>query len=435
MQQKVPQQGKPVNTRTQLPARPTTSSATTQQPAISAATLVLPLRLFLAISFLAAGIDKLTDPEFFNSSAIGYIGNQLNGYAHGSPLGGFLSSVAVPNATLFGAVVLVGELAIGLGTLVGLFSRTAAFFGMLLSLVLWLTASWQVTPFFLGSDLPYAIGWLTLFLAGAHPVWSLDGWLARRRLEQLPPATRKSITRAQAANGAADSGKDWSGAPLPAANSPLARRDFVTVVGAAVFAGAVTSLAWGKTLHDKMEGSEAGSGNVASGNPSATGPQPASATTAPADSNTTTAPQATSTPVTAAGQGSASTAPATQAPATQAPAPAQTTAAAPAVQGTVVGKLSNLPVGAGQKFTTPDSGDPAILIHEKDGSVKAFSTICTHEGCEVEYVQASNALLCPCHGAAFDATNGSVLRRPARRPLQSYKVQVDGSGNIVYVQQ
>ena len=150
--------------------RPLTNNWPEPQPKssernISVATLLLPLRLFLGISFIAAGWDKLSDPTFFDTSAPGYIGNQLAGFASQSPLGGFLTAVAVPNATLFGAMVLAGELAIGFGTLLGLFSRTAAIFGCILSLTLWLTASWQVTPFFFGSDLPYAIGWLTLALA------------------------------------------------------------------------------------------------------------------------------------------------------------------------------------------------------------------------------------------------------------------------------
>src|SRR3954449_7660350 len=87
------------------------------RPVLAASTAVLPARLFLGIIFLYAGIDKLTDPQFFNPASPGYIGNQLAGFATISPIGGFLTSVAVPNATLFGWLSALGEVAIGLGTL------------------------------------------------------------------------------------------------------------------------------------------------------------------------------------------------------------------------------------------------------------------------------------------------------------------------------
>ena len=38
--------------------------------------VLLPLRLFLGITFLYAGIQKLTDPQFFNPSATGFIGKR-----------------------------------------------------------------------------------------------------------------------------------------------------------------------------------------------------------------------------------------------------------------------------------------------------------------------------------------------------------------------
>ena len=444
------------------PVKPNVTVAhTAPKSALAAHTAVLPLRLFLAISFLAAGWDKLSDPQFFDSSAGGYIGSQLSGYANSSPLGGFLNSVAVPNATLFGWLVLVGELAIGLGTLVGLFSRTAAFFGLILSLTLWLTASWGVSPFFLGSDLPYAMGWLILLLAGAHPIYSLDGqwhkkWRSKNGLTRL---SRPGVVDTA---GVADSGTNQ---PIPAAilipTRLMARRRFIAVAGATIFAGGVTSLAWAKSLHDKTEGGTApeaaanpttaapttspnlvaaptNGGTATAASPAAT--TPSVGTTAPATSGaanaTTSASVATSndaaaTTIVPATTSASAVATTTVAPATSA---AATTTVVPAIKGTVLAKLSSIAVGNAQKFTVPGSGQAAILIHEQDGSVKAFSTVCTHDGCAVSFVASSQALVCPCHGARFDITNGSATRGPARNPLTSYKVQVDGSGNIVYVQ-
>ena len=47
-----------------------------------------------------------------------------------------------------------------------------------MALLFWLTASWPTHPYFLGADLPYAAGWLTLALAGDGGAWTLERWLA-----------------------------------------------------------------------------------------------------------------------------------------------------------------------------------------------------------------------------------------------------------------
>lgn len=417
------------------------------QKGLSAASVLLPLRLFLGVSFIAAGLDKLTDKDFLDPTAITYIGNQLAAFSKQSPIGSFLTSVAVPNATIFGALVMAGELAIGLGTLVGLFSRTAAFFGFLLSMTLWLTATWEVAPFFLGSDLPYAIGWLTLALAGAHPIFSLDGqirkWLAQRKqdtavLVQGAPADSGIYAIDAAALNLND----------PADQPTLARRRFITVAGATVLVGAVSGLAWKNSLDSKSQAAQSSAG----GGQASSAIETPGPTTAPATSIPTTAPAVATTTAPAANP--TANAPTTTAATTSQPATAPatatnkpTTAAAPATtqaatkapttvataKGPVLAALSSIAVGDAKAFTTPDTKQPAYLVHLADGSVKAFSAICTHEGCEVSYSKSNQLFVCPCHGAQFDATSGAAVRRPARTALKSYKVQVD-NGNIIYVQ-
>lgn len=135
---------------------------------------ILPLRLFLGMTFVYAGIAKLTDPQFFSPSAPGYIGAQMNGFVHaGSPLSWMIVHVALPQATLFGASIALAELLIGISALLGLLSRPGALGGLSISMTFYLTASWTVHPYFLGADLPYAMGWLTLLLAGPGR-YSLD---------------------------------------------------------------------------------------------------------------------------------------------------------------------------------------------------------------------------------------------------------------------
>ena len=151
--------------------------------------VLVPLRLFLGVTFVYAGIQKLTDAQYFNPAARGYIGRQITGFATGSPLHDFLLNVALPHAALFGALVAYGELAIGLGVLLGLLLRPATFFGLLLNLVFFLSADWRVYPYFYGSDLVYLFGWLTLLLAGPanQVVPALDTWLALRLVARAEP--------------------------------------------------------------------------------------------------------------------------------------------------------------------------------------------------------------------------------------------------------
>ena len=84
---------------------------------------ILPLRFFLGITFVYAGLDKVTSSTFFNpNGGPQYIGNQLQFAASNSALlGGLLSNVAVPNAVFFGWFIALAEIWIGLATIVGVF--------------------------------------------------------------------------------------------------------------------------------------------------------------------------------------------------------------------------------------------------------------------------------------------------------------------------
>ncbi|HUK74928.1 MAG TPA: Rieske (2Fe-2S) protein [Nitrososphaerales archaeon] len=55
-----------------------------------------------------------------------------------------------------------------------------------------------------------------------------------------------------------------------------------------------------------------------------------------------------------------------------------------------------------------------------NGEWEAFSAASTHRVCTLEF--ASSELYCPCHGATFSATDGSVTRGPAQVTLREYGV-------------
>ncbi|MFD5326413.1 DoxX family protein [Streptomyces sp. NPDC127092] len=140
---------------------------------------LVPLRIFLGVTFIYAGLDKLTDSSFLADTGPESIGEVMRGVRDTSALPA-LVDLALKSPVGFGYAIALGELTVGLGTLFGLFARVAALGGALISLSLWLTVSWQVNPYYLGNDLAYLMSWLPLLLAGA-PVLSLDALLADRR--------------------------------------------------------------------------------------------------------------------------------------------------------------------------------------------------------------------------------------------------------------
>jgi nitrite reductase/ring-hydroxylating ferredoxin subunit len=86
-------------------------------------------------------------------------------------------------------------------------------------------------------------------------------------------------------------------------------------------------------------------------------------------------------------------------------------------------------VAPGSAFKFKDSGNPAVLVHLKNGHFVAFSAVCTHQGCTVAY--QGGQLACPCHGSVFDPARGAeVVAGPAPRPLPEIPVKVEG-GEIV----
>jgi thiosulfate dehydrogenase (quinone) large subunit len=151
---------RPQSPRTTQPARPA------QQTDKRRAYATLPLRLFLGVTFAYAGLQKISDPGFLQPGSSTYIGAQLQGFAAHSPIGFLIQLLALPVPQLAGIGVIAAELVIGVLVILGLATRWAAAAGALLSFVLFLTASWTVQPYFLGSDSIYTVAWITLMLVG-----------------------------------------------------------------------------------------------------------------------------------------------------------------------------------------------------------------------------------------------------------------------------
>ena len=72
---------------------------------------------------------------------------------------------------------------------------------------------------------------------------------------------------------------------------------------------------------------------------------------------------------------------------------------------------------------TVTSGPVLFVILNNNGKVKAFSKICTHLGCEVEWHAQKKEFFCPCHEGFFNA-DGKNIKGPPPRPLNEFKVTV-----------
>lgn len=121
------------------------------------------LRLWLGGTWLYAGLQKAFDAGFFDKASATYIGVQISNFSQNSPVG-FILKHLIEHAEVVGWLVLITELAIGIAVLSGVALQLAALGGALVSLGLWLSASWTVYPYFLGSDSAYFVMWVALLL-------------------------------------------------------------------------------------------------------------------------------------------------------------------------------------------------------------------------------------------------------------------------------
>ncbi len=360
-------------------------------PSSITAVMLAPLRLFLGITFAYAGIQKLTDPQYFSPGTPGYIGRQITTFAAGSPIRGLLLHVAAPHAAVFGALVAWGELAIGIGALLGLLMRPAAFFGALLSLLFFLSASWRVRPYFYGSDIVFLFAWLTLMVVGpvAGGWFALDTRLFAWLSERIPPQYSErfqSVTSlligVHPPTAETTSAREAVPARAGRGRQPVrTRRDFVK--------GAVAGVA--TTLGAWLAITLIGKGSADSGQSSVVAP---TATSGAGDTATATASSSAG--------------------------------------GTQIATVSQVPANSSASFTLASNGDPGVLVHLSGGNFVAYDATCTHAGCPVQYDPSSKLLLCPCHGAAFDPAQGAaVVQGPADTPLTGVPIHVDSASGAI----
>ena len=94
-----------------------------------------------------------------------------------------------------------------------------------------------------------------------------------------------------------------------------------------------------------------------------------------------------------------------------------------------VGKAIEFPVGQGKVVSVNDR--PVIVVHTEQGGAKAFSAICTHLACIVEWDADRQIILCPCHDGRFSPVNGGIISGPQPAPLPELSLAVEG--DTIYV--
>lgn len=375
--------------------------------------VLLPLRLFLGGTFAFAGLQKLADTNYLDVRAPSGVHQQLLAGARTSPIGGVLTFFA-HHSTVVGLLIAFSEIAIGVGALLGLWTRFAGLGGVVVSIGFLLSVSWHTHPYYLGSDTVFAVAWTPLLIAGAAGVFSLDALLARRAQHQLrlPRFGRVDIEFAAVRDfcGSYSKGKceRLNGAgcdpgPCPVlAQTPLLRPELAEKLNRRQFLDTAKVAAGVAASATIVGGGIAGLGRLLHQPP----PQRAVHSLGPP----TEAPTTTT----------------TSGPAQNASPPPIT----PRPAGSAVGSALSVPVGGAASFTDPFSGSPAYVVQPTAGIFRCFSAVCTHAGCTVDYSKSGQRFVCPCHGAEFDATSGAVLGGPTNQPLPAIDIALGGDGQL-----
>ncbi|MEK8171415.1 DoxX family protein [Streptomyces sp. M19] len=134
--------------------------------------VLLPLRVFLGLISIYAGMGKLSDPVYFDGGERGSMVTWLRSL-HPWPMAEPLRDFALGHPVGAGLTIAFLQVVVGVLTVMGLWQRLAACVGALLSAALLVTVSWRTVPAYDAPDIIYLAAWSPLIIAGA-PVYSMD---------------------------------------------------------------------------------------------------------------------------------------------------------------------------------------------------------------------------------------------------------------------
>jgi len=92
--------------------------------------------------------------------------------------------------------------------------------------------------------------------------------------------------------------------------------------------------------------------------------------------------------------------------------------------------LDELPINTTKRFKDL-RGKDLMIVRTGEREVKAISTVCSHLGCTVYWQKDRKEFYCPCHNGRFDK-DGNVVSGPPPRPLDSYRVELEGNNVFIY---
>jgi len=92
----------------------------------------------------------------------------------------------------------------------------------------------------------------------------------------------------------------------------------------------------------------------------------------------------------------------------------------------VAAKASELKPNSGKVFKFGNR--PGIVVRTADGEVRAFSAVCTHLDCTVQFKSDTSQLWCACHNGTYDL-GGNVVSGPPPRGLEKFVVNLRGEGD------
>jgi Rieske Fe-S protein len=94
----------------------------------------------------------------------------------------------------------------------------------------------------------------------------------------------------------------------------------------------------------------------------------------------------------------------------------------------VAGRVNELPPNSGKIFKF--GSKPGLLVRTPTGEYKAFSAVCTHLDCIVQYRPDMRLIWCACHNGQYNLS-GKNIAGPPPRPLEEYTVNIRGEEIVV----
>ena len=349
-------------------------------PLMNVATAAVLLRIFLGGTMLYAGLDKvILDPRFLQADGVGSIGDTLRLFVTaGGPLAPLVSAVAVGQPVLIGAVMAGTQVLVGALLLSGSWVRLGALLGAAISLSLALTASWGVSPYYYGNDLPYLVAFLALAAIG-------DGGVLR------------------------------AGAPVTRGHDPQRRAALFTGGGALLALLALVALD-----RSRLAGLLAQNGGS---DPAASPSASASASEAPAASATPGSDEDGEKDDDDDDENDGEM---------KSPQPSESASGGGGggggTSGAVIKGADALSPGQALNFS---AGGTAAVLLKDGGTYRAFERACTHQGTNVDWDSANGSFYCSNHGARFSAA-GDAIVGPARTALRPITVSVAADGSVTY---